>query len=236
MKNPSHTIYSKFLSFWDTDRSLTALLVLLIFSVFVVPALTGFQILQSASIDLFLTLSLLAGIRIVSKSRAQLVLLTVFVVVAVLFRILSYVTQGHLVYVLRTISAMISLSILAVVVFIHVFRKGPITLQRVQGAIAGYLLLGLIWVSAYELLELFSPGAIRNSNQAIPPETMTPNLIYFSFTTLTTVGYGDLTPVHHVARSLAMMEALTGQLFPAILIARLVSMELISSSKKRLSE
>ena len=96
---------------------------------------------------------------------------------------------------------MISLSILAVVVFIHVFRKGPITIQRVQGAVAGYLLLGLIWVSAYELLELFVPGAIRNSNQAIPPETMTPNFIYFSFTTLTTVGYGDLTPVHHVARS-----------------------------------
>jgi voltage-gated potassium channel Kch len=55
------------------------------------------------------------------------------------------------------------------------------------------------------------------------PET---RLIYFSFATLTTVGYGDITPVHPIARSLAMLEALIGQLFPVILIARLVSMEL----------
>lgn len=236
MKNPAHRLHSEFLAFWDTDRSLTALLVLLVFSVFVVPSLTGFQILQSAFLDLLLSLSLLAGIRIVSKSRTQLVLLTIFLVVAVLFRVLSYVTQGHLVFMMRTISAMISLSILAVVVFFHVFRKGPITIQRVQGAVAGYLLLGLIWVSAYELLEIVSPGSIRNSTLAIPPETMTPSLIYFSFTTLTTVGYGDITPANQVARSLAMLEALTGQLFPAILIARLVSMELISSSKKHLSD
>lgn len=236
MKNPRRSIQARFLAFWDTDRSLTALLVLLVLAVFIAPSLTTFALLQSATIDSLLTLSLLAGIRIVSKNKTQTILLSIFVVIALVFRILSYLTAGHVVYLLRTISAMISLSILAMVVFTQVFRKGPITLHRVQGAVAGYLLLGLIWASAYELLELVIPGAIRNSTLSIPPETLTPNLIYFSFTTLTTVGYGDLTPVHHVARSLAMLEALTGQLFPAILIARLVSMELISSSKKHLSD
>jgi voltage-gated potassium channel Kch len=54
---------------------------------------------------------------------------------------------------------------------------------------------------------------------------MAPDLTYFSFVTLTTVGYGDVTAVDSVARSMALLEALTGQLFPAILIARLVSME-----------
>jgi hypothetical protein len=57
-------------------------------------------------------------------------------------------------------------------------------------------------------------------------------LLYFSFTSLTTMGYGDITPVHPLARSLANLEALIGQLYPAILIARLVSMEIESSARK----
>jgi hypothetical protein len=236
MKSPAEKIRSRFLKFWDTDRSLTALLVLLVLSVFIVPTLTGFRMFQNATVDTLLTLSLLAGVRFVSKSKTQTILLSIFVLIAIVFRVLSYLSQGHLVFILRSISAMISLAILAVVVLIHTFRKGPITLQRVQGAVAAYLLLGLVWATAYELLELISPGAIRNSTLAIPVEMLTPNLIYFSFTTLTTIGYGDLTPVHNVARSLAMLEGLTGQMFPAILIARLVSMELLSSSQKRLSD
>ena len=54
------------------------------------------------------------------------------------------------------------------------------------------------------------------------------SLLYYSFVTLTTVGYGDITPVHPMARSLAMAEALVGQLYPAILIARLVSLQIMS--------
>jgi hypothetical protein len=65
-----------------------------------------------------------------------------------------------------------------------------------------------------------------------------PRLIYFSFVTLTTVGYGDMAPIHPLTRSLATLEALVGQLYPAILIARLVSLELHArlDREKRASE
>jgi hypothetical protein len=224
-------IYQKFIEFWDKDRSLTVLLITLILSVLVVPSLLNFG---TGPIDILLTIALLAGIRFVSQNRFQMILLSIFAVLALVIRVISTFSHGNGIYLLRAISNIVSLSILAAIVLIQVFRKGPITLQRVQGAVAEYLLLGLIWASAYELVELFIPRAILNGNLAIPPQVLTPNLIYFSFVTLTTVGYGDFTPVHHIARSLAILEALTGQLFPAILIARLVSMELLASSKRHL--
>jgi voltage-gated potassium channel Kch len=112
-------------------------------------------------------------------------------------------------------------------VLTQVFRQGPVTFHRIQGAIAAYLLLGLAWANAYELIELARPGALRFPDGGGPTPI---RLIYFSFVTLTTVGYGDITPLHPTARSLAISEALVGQLFPAILIARLVSMEIASRS------
>jgi hypothetical protein len=96
-----------------------------------------------------------------------------------------------------------------------------------MGGVAGYLLIGVTWAFAYMLLVEEVPDAIHfpSSFAAIPAGEPT-RLVYFSFVTLTTVGYGDAYPVHRVARSLAIAEALIGQLYPAILIASLVGMAL----------
>jgi hypothetical protein len=105
----------------------------------------------------------------------------------------------------------------------QVFRAGPITPHRVQGAIAIYLLLGIFWAVLYEMVELVQPGSFGISHPG--GRAVLPQLAYFSFTTLTTLGVGDIVPINPVARSLTMLEALVGQLFPVILIARLVTME-----------
>jgi hypothetical protein len=84
----------------------------------------------------------------------------------------------------------------------------------------------LIWAFAYDLVILHAPQAFHADELTVQHGPLTPTLIYFSFATLTTVGYRDITPIHPIARSLAMLEAFVGQLFPAILIARLVAMEL----------
>ena len=70
------------------------------------------------------------------------------------------------------------------------------------------------------------PGAFNFSAADLSSQTLTARLLYFSMTTLTTVGYGDITPINPVARSLANLEGIIGQLFPAITLARLVSMQL----------
>ena len=110
---------------------------------------------------------------------------------------------------------------MAMVVLAQTFRAGPVNRHRIEGAVAAYLLLGLAWALAYELVGLLAAGAFSGTGRSGPER---PDLVYFSFVTLTTVGYGDVTPVHPVARSLAVAEALTGQLYPAILLARLVSL------------
>jgi Ion channel len=229
------SLYDHFVDFWTTDRSLTGLLLLSILSVLIVPSFTAADTTQRPLLDLLLTLALIAGIRIIYKDRTKVVLLIGFVMLAVLIRLVCYLTSGQLAIILRAIANIVSLIILAVVVMYQIFREGPITMQRVQGAVAEYLLLGLIWASIYELLELLIPGSIQNISTAVGRNTLPSNAIYFSFMTLTTVGYGDFIPVHHLARSLAILEALTGQLFPAILIARLVSMELYYSSNRKRS-
>jgi voltage-gated potassium channel Kch len=108
------------------------------------------------------------------------------------------------------------------------FGPGRVTWHRVQGAIALYLVLGLLFAHLFGLLNVLVPAAFTNVPPGLNADAVfyRGRLLYFSFVTLTTTGYGDIVPLHPVARSLATLEAVIGQLFPATLLARLVSLEL----------
>jgi Ion channel len=105
------------------------------------------------------------------------------------------------------------LAILVVMTRRHTFRPGPISAHRVMDGVAAYLLTGLTWAFGYKLLMEERPDAIHfQSSMAAIPTGEPSRLIYFSFATLTSVAYGDAYPIHRIARSLAMAEALIGQL------------------------
>jgi hypothetical protein len=132
---------------------------------------------------------------------------------------------------------LVCLSILVFMTLKRTLRPGPVTVYRVIGGIAGYLLIGYTWTFAYQLLLQQAPGAIHFAAGVPATPSRQPNdLIYFSFITLTTVGYGDAYPVHPAVRSLAVAEALVGQLYIAILIASLVGMALQTRSLEDGSE
>jgi Ion channel len=114
---------------------------------------------------------------------------------------------------------------LAYVIARAVFAPGRITYHRVNGAVLLYLTIGQIFVGLYGVIDLLAPHAFSGLNVADRPKLVS-DLIYFSFVTLTTVGYGDIVPVHPLARSLSNLEAIIGQLYPATLLARLVTLEL----------
>jgi hypothetical protein len=115
----------------------------------------------------------------------------------------------------------------------RVFRDDqPVTAERVTGAVAVYLLCGLTFAYIYGLLDQLFPGAF---NLNLQPGHDDPGhmecFTYFSFITLTTLGYGDIIPVHPAARMCAVIQALFGQLYPATLLARLVSLEIMHRQK-----
>jgi hypothetical protein len=119
------------------------------------------------------------------------------------------------------------LSVLVLVILKRTLRPGPVSRYRIMGGIAAYLLIGYTWAFGYQLLVQIEPAAIRfESAPTVDVSEQQNDLIYFSFITLTTVGYGDVHPIHPMVRSLAVAEALVGQLYLAILITSLVGMAL----------
>lgn len=94
--------------------------------------------------------------------------------------------------------------------------------NRLVGAICVFLLLGIIWSFAYSMLELLLPGSFSGFDPGHDPRSDS-SWLYFSFVTLTTLGYGDITPESAVARTLASMQAVAGQFYIAVLVAGLVS-------------
>ena len=113
----------------------------------------------------------------------------------------------------------------------YVLDRGPVTGNKIAGAISAYILMGIIWAAVYALFFHLQPASFT-----VPDHLQSGNVvglwsIYFSFTTLTTLGYGDITPQLPAVQSYAVMEAACGQIFLTVLVARLVALQIIHSNK-----
>ena len=102
---------------------------------------------------------------------------------------------------------------------------GVVTVHRVLGAIALYLNIGLMFATLYGLIWHFIPNSFTNIPSG-PHWQADGTIVYFSFVTLTSTGFGDVTPLNPIVRTLSNVEAIIGQLFPATLLARLITLEL----------
>ena len=132
------------------------------------------------------------------------------------------------------------LVLVASVILRTVLAHSRVTSNTIYGAICVYLLLGLVFAFGFSFLYGVDAHTLRMATNpqstTLPVERQFSTMLYFSFVTLTTVGYGDVTPVSAVARSLALLEAVLGQLYLVVLIARLVGLQIaheISSSARR---
>jgi hypothetical protein len=112
-----------------------------------------------------------------------------------------------------------------------VFAPGRITFHRIMGAILLYLAIGLTFAALYAFVGVLSTDAFSGMAVKDSP-TLSSTMIYFSFGTLTTAGSGDIAPLNAFARSLSNVEAMIGQLYPATLLARLVTLEIEGEAKR----
>jgi len=120
-------------------------------------------------------------------------------------------------------SEIIFLCFIAVSLVTHVFGHERVTGNTIAGAICVFLLIGFIWMLACQAIYFFDPGAFSNVATSSFSHSATMDLVYYSFATLTTLGYGDIAPISRPARMFAVTEALVGQIYLTVLVARLVS-------------
>ena len=188
---------------WSTDRSLSVLLGSLVVLIFVVPALRS-RPEAPLLVQIFITLVFVSGLSATTPRRAARVVGTLVLTGAITLHWLDYFNPRAGLGAWAALGHLLAVGLRTVLVLRQVFREGPITLQRIQGAVAVYLLLGVAWAGIYELIGGIWPGAFRFSEAPRSRAELTASLAYYSFVTLTTMGYGDITPLHPVARSAAI--------------------------------
>ena len=204
------------------------MLVLLCLILFVGTPLLAAGTVGEAFFDAIFALLLISGVVTIGRRRLFTAVVAVVMVGTIALRAASFAAPQSAARLWSDALSVVLLALLAALVLSQVLRKGPVTPYRIQGAIVVYLLLGFAWSAAYELVAGLIPRAFQLPESLAAGGRATYGLVYFSFITLTTTGYGDVTPAHPVTRSLAVAEALTGQLYLAILIARLVSLRISS--------
>jgi len=208
------------------ENWLDIFLYLLFVSFFLAPFIDSLPVHLLTS--LLYSLLMIAGVVSVSNRPAIRLATGMLALVAITLRWLIHILPSPLIVKLGSLAILAFMIMLTIVTLSKVFGKGRVTTHRVKGAIAVYLLFGLTWSILYGLLDQTLPHAF-----SLPPDggaftsSRQEALSYFSFVTLTTLGYGDITPTHEISRMFVIMEALCGQLYPATLLARLVSLELM---------
>jgi voltage-gated potassium channel len=178
------------------------------------------------------SLVLLAGVLAVADRKRILVFAIMLVIPAIAGRWINHFWPDLVSAALFLTAGLILIAFVVANLLRFVLRAPSVNVEVLCASIAAYLMLGLMWAMAYWLVDQITPGGAFSYNTNAGPRSMKGFTgFYFSFITLSTVGYGDITPVSRTARWLAAMEAMTGLLYVAVLIARLVS--LYSSPKSR---
>lgn len=207
------------------DPLLTLLTIMLAIFLFVIAPMQAAGIIAAHYFGIFFGLVLACAIFILSQS----LIATVAIIIAIAFVAVATILRARHpsvtdIYIDASAWLMTGLT-LYIVVGRAVLAPGRVTYHRIVGAILLYLVVGLIFVALFCLIALAAPHAFTGIAPLRDNLTVASDLIYFSFVSLTSVGYGDITPLNPFARGLTNIEAIIGQLYPATLLARLVTLQ-----------
>jgi hypothetical protein len=206
-----------------SELSLSVLLALQIITIFVVGPLTEiFGNHYHWGMDASIVLIALVSLFFIAQPIARGYAIAFFGICFVGLAISPFITRVMPSEVMVSVSALLFNGAVTWIVGRKIFSASPVTLQHIRGAIIIYLNIALSFAMLDNLLQSRFPGAFSH----IPEngEDIVGSLVYFSLTTLTTTGYGDILPIHPLARSLATLEAVVGQFYLGTLIATLVGL------------
>ncbi len=190
--------------------------------------------LSSRLLNFFFTMILIATIYVTSSSGRRL---TVALCIGIPWTLAGWVNtlfQNSVTMTISGILLVVFCGYAAYTIMSYVFSAEKVTGDIICGALSIYLLLGLAWVGGFSLLETLQPGSFTVGGLSYPDTALkTTDFIYYSYVTLTTLGYGDIAPITARAQSLSILEAITGVFFSAVLIARLVGTHIVHMTNSR---
>lgn len=213
------------------EQRFALLLAALLLDLLASPFVEGSK-LGKLSFNVFSTVVLFSALYSISENKRGLGLGLILWVLAISGVWLGYFAPDA--SILATAPTLMTFFLIYTVylILMHILRSDEVTSESIFASLCAYLLIGMIWSMFYFGLESIRPGSYQGLGTAADyAEGLGSSCLYYSYVTLTTLGYGDVTPVTAPARSLALVEAIIGQFFLAVLVARLVGQYIARSMK-----
>ena len=186
--------------------------------------------------ELFFIAVLLAGVRAIQVDKRLLRFEIILLVASLACGAVGSLVDHELLFLVGLVGRAVFLVLVAIDILRDLFRGSEVTGDKLAGAVCVYLLIALIWGYAFLITEFVTPESFSftqgNDRMELWISREFFPFFYFSMVTMTTVGYGDMAPVTTVAQTLATTEALIGQVYLTILVARLVGMFLVYQQKR----
>jgi len=214
------------------------LLLICLVSILLIAPFFSSTVYSGFIVSALLSLASISSVYIFIEHKRTLLIAILLATPAILGNWIKYSIEGEsLIYITRTFNFLFFGFIIGVILKV-IIRKKEVTANLIYGSICAYLLIGLEWAYAYSFLETLNPGSFSLSLTGVELETLLHadialfrRFIYFSFVTITTLGYGDITPLTSPAQFLSALEAIMGQFYIAILVARIVGLHLSSQTE-----
>lgn len=220
------------------DFGFLGLLICLVSLLVVAPILEAYSRIQPV-LAIFTTALLIFSVYSFLNKKRVLIIASLLAAPALIFNWISYSFQSSTTLLIYYTFNAVFFVFIIVSMIAELLKKDVITLDLIYGTICVYLLIGVAWAFVFATLEHIFPGSYNlpsNYLQANPSiysgEVKLSLFLYYSYVTLTTLGYGDITPVTSPAHSLATLEAIMGQFYIAVLVAHLVGMHVSSNSQR----
>ena len=204
------------------------LLILIISLLVLTPFLDGF-VSTRILMDVFLTTIFIAIIYAIGSKRFQTIIASVLAMPLIITTWSAYFVEHTSISLLTKIFGVFFFAYAAFNILRIISKSEKVSKETIFAAIVAYLLIALMWAFLYMVLEALAPGSFSFPERGIRTETM--RFEYFSFVTITTLGYGDITPLTNKASALTLLEALVGQIYLVVLVAWLVGMHVSRRSK-----
>jgi len=210
------------------DFRFLVLLILILLMLVLTPFFDEF-IQTRILMDIFLTTIFISIIYTIRLKRTQAIIASILVFPLIVATWSTYFIEIKTISLLTRIFGVLFFAYAAINILRIIVKSEKVTRETIFAAIVAYLLIALMWAFLYMILELASPGSFSFPDWGSRGETM--QFEYLSFVTITTLGYGDITPVTDKASALVIIEAVIGQIYLVVLVAWLVGMHVSRRSK-----